>query len=337
MKHLMTILLFCALNLTLMPRLQAKHLQLLHVSYDPTRELFQEINANFSKSWQRKSGESESITIRQSHGGSAKQARAVRDGLAADIVSLALAYDVEALAAAGLLPHSWRQRLASGSSPFSSTIVFLVRKGNPKQIRDWNDLVLPGRTVITPNPKTSGGARWNYLAAWGWALQQPRGTEESAEAFVRQLYRNVKVLDAGARASTTTFAQRGIGDALITWENEAYLALQEFGADRFEIVLPSRSIRAEPVVALVDRVVEQKGSRVAAQAYLDHLYEEETQAIIARHHFRPRSATALQASGRSFPSLALFTVEELFGDWQKAHARHFADGGSFDRIFRPSS
>lgn len=309
--------------------------ELLHVSYDPTRELFQEVNESFRVAWQK--DHKDDLTIRQSHGGSGKQARSVIDGLTADVVTLALAYDIDAIAKKGLIATDWQQRLPNQSAPYTSTIVFLVRKGNPKKISSWPDLIANNLAVVTPNPKTSGGARWNYLAAWAYALQQPGGNETKARDFVRNLYKNVKVLDSGARGSTTTFAQRGIGDVLITWENEAYLALKEFGAEKFEIVTPKQSILAEPVVAVVDKVVDRKGTRLAAEGYLKYLYTEKAQAIIAKHHFRPSSATAAKAAGVSFPSVELYTIDKVAGGWTQAQKVHFDDGGIFDQIFSPST
>jgi sulfate transport system substrate-binding protein len=312
----------------------ADSVTLLNVSYDPTRELYQEFDAAFAKYWKDKTGQT--VTIRQSHGGSGAQSRAVIDGLKADVVTLALAYDIDAIAARGkLLPADWQKRLPSNSTPYTSTIVFLVRAGNPKGIKDWDDLVKPGISVIAPNPKTSGGARWNYLAAWGYALQKNGGDESKARDFVTRLYKNVPVLDSGARGSTVTFAQRGLGDVLVGWENEAYLSLQEFGADKFEIVVPSVSIVAEPPVALVDSVVDKRGTRAVAEAYLNYLYAPEGQAIIARHFYRPRSADAAAAAPTKLPALKLFTIDEVFGGWAKAQATHFADGGIFDQIYKP--
>ena len=305
---------------------------LLNVSYDPTRELYQDYNAAFAKYWKAQTGEV--VTVRQSHGGSGKQARAVIDGLQADVVTLALAYDIDALHDNGdLVGADWQKRLPQNASPYTSTIVFLVRKGNPKQIRDWPDLARAGIEVVTPNPKTSGGARWNYLAAWGYALKQPGGSDDSARAFVQKIYANTKVLDSGARGSTTTFVERGIGDVLIAWENEAYLAVKELGRDKFEIVTPSLSILAEPPVAVVERNVDRKGTRKVAQAYLEHLYSPEGQAIAARNYYRPRDpAIAAQFAGQ-FAPVRLFTVDEVFGGWRKAQKAHFDDGASFDRIY----
>jgi len=306
---------------------------LLNVSYDPTRELYQELNAAFAKYWKAKDGGN--VTINQSHGGSGKQARSVIDGLEADVVTLALAYDIDAIAQSGLLPRNWQTRLPDNSAPYTSTIVFLVRKGNPKGIKDWDDLVRPGVSVVTPNPKTSGGARWNYLAAWGYALRQNGGGEEKAREFVTRLFKNVPVLDTGARGATVTFVERGIGDVLIAWENEAFLSQQEFGKDKFEIVAPSVSILAEPPVALVDRVAAKHNTRAVAQAYLDYLYTPEGQEIAARHYYRPRlEAVAAKYAGQ-FPKLTLFTIDDVAGGWAKAQKTHFADGGFFDQIYQP--
>jgi sulfate transport system substrate-binding protein len=305
---------------------------LLNVSYDPTREFYQEINAAFAKAWQAKTGQA--VTIRQSHGGSGKQARSVIDGLAADVVTLALAYDVDALHTNGnLVPAQWRSRLPHNSAPYTSTIVFLVRAGNPKGVRDWGDLVRPGVSVITPNPRTSGGARWTYLAAWGWALRQPGGSDAKAREFVSALYRNVPVLDSGARGSTTTFTQRRVGDVLLAWENEALLAREKLGREAFEIVVPPVSVLAEPPVSVVDRVVDRRGTRPVATAYLEFLYTPEGQQIAARHFYRPRDKAVLARFGAQFPPLTLFTVDEVFGGWAEAHRRHFAEGGVFDQIF----
>jgi len=307
--------------------------ELLNVSYDPTRELYQDVNAAFVRQYQAKTGKT--LTIQQSHGGSSKQARAVLDGLEADVVTLALAYDIDALAEAGLLPKDWQKRLPSNSAPYTSTIVFLVRKGNPKGIRDWGDLVKPGIQVITPNPKTSGGARWNYLAAWGYALKQPGGSDAKAKEFVTALYRNVPVLDSGARGATTTFVQRGIGDVLLAWENEAFLSIKELGPGKVDVVVPSLSILAEPPVALVDKVVDKKGTRAAAQAYLEYLYSAEAQEIAARNYYRPRLEAVAKKYAASFPKVNLITIDEAFGGWQKAQKAHFADGGVFDLIYAP--
>ncbi len=307
---------------------------LLNVSYDPTRELYQEINAAFARQWKEKTGQD--ITIRQSHGGSGKQARAVIDGLEADVVTLALAYDIDEIAERSkLIAKDWQKRLPQNSSPYTSTIVFVVRHGNPKGIKDWDDLVKPGVSVITPNPKTSGGARWNYLAAWGYELQRNQGDEAKAREFVGKLFKSVPVLDSGARGSTTTFAQRGIGDVLLTWENEAFLAVREFGKDKVEIVIPSRSILAEPPVAIVDKVVDKHGTRAAAQAYLEFLYSPQAQEIAARHHYRPRLETISVRYAKQFGEVKLFTIDDVFGGWQKAQKAHFADRGVFDQIYRP--
>ncbi|QIG48581.1 sulfate ABC transporter substrate-binding protein [Nordella sp. HKS 07] len=309
--------------------------ELLNVSYDPTRELYQELNEAFAKQWQAKTGET--ITIQQSHGGSGKQARAVIDGLEADVVTLALAYDIDAIAKKGLIAADWQKRLANNSAPYTSTIVFLVRKGNPKGIKDWSDLTKQGVQVITPNPKTSGGARWNYLAAWGYALHKNNKDETAARNFVADLYRNVPVLDTGARGSTVTFVERGIGDVLLAWENEAFLALKEFGTDKFEIVVPSESILAEPPVAVVDAVVDQKGTRKQAEAYLNFLYSPEAQEIVAKNSYRPRDAAVEAKYKDAFPKISLFTIDDEFGGWKAAQEKHFADGGVFDQIYKPSN
>jgi len=304
---------------------------LLNVSYDPTRELYQDFNPAFAKSWQAKAGEK--VTIKQSHGGSGKQARSVIDGLNADVVTLALAVDINAIAAnAKLLPADWQKRLPHNSTPYTSTIVFLVRKGNPRGIRDWDDLVKPGVSVITPNPKTSGGARWNYLAAWAFARQK-YGDDAKARDFVARLYRNVPVLDSGARGSTTTFVERGVGDVLLAWENEAFLALKEFGPDRFEIIAPSLSILAEPPVAVVDRNVDKKGTRKVAEAYLQYLYSDEGQEIAARNFYRPTDPKAAARYAKQFPQLTLVTIDGAFGGWPNATKTHFADGATFDQIY----
>ncbi len=308
---------------------------LLNASYDPTRELYQDINAAFAKSWQAKTGQA--VTINQSHGGSGKQARAVIDGLQADVVTLALAYDVDALSRIGKqIPPDWQKRLPNNSTPYTSTIVLLVRKGNPKHIRDWDDLVRPGVSVVTPNPKTSGGARWNYLAAWGYATKK-YGGDDKAQEFVTKLFRNVPVLDSGARGATTTFVQRGIGDVLIAWENEALLATEKLGKDQFEIVVPSVSILAEPPVSVVVKVVDKRGTRKVAQAYLEFLYSPEGQEIGAKHYYRPRQADLLAKYSAAFPKVPTFTIDELFGGWTKAQQTHFADGGVFDKIYEPGS
>ncbi len=313
----------------------ARAVDLLNVSYDPTRELYQQINEAFAKSWEAKTGES--IEIQQSHGGSGKQARAVIDGLQADVVTLGLAHDIDAIVEKGKLINSgWEKRLPHNSTPFTSTIVLLVRKGNPKNIKDWNDLVRNDVEVITPNPKTSGGARWNYLAAWGYALQQEGGNEASAQKFVTALYKNVPVLDSGARGATTTFVQRGLGDVLIAWENEAYLAVKELGAGDLEIVNPSTSILAEPPVSVVDRVVDQRGTRKAAEAYLAFLFTAEAQEIGAQNFYRPTLEAVAKKHADKFPAIKLFTIDKVFGGWKKAQATHFADGGMFDNIYQPA-
>ncbi len=302
---------------------------LLNVSYDPTRELYQDYNAAFAKYWKAKNNEV--VTINQSHGGSGKQARAVIDGLDADVVTLALGYDVTALQQKNLISEGWQKRLPQNAAPYTSTIVFLVRKGNPKQIKDWNDLIKPGIAVITPNPKTSGGARWNYLAAWAYELKQPGGNEEKAKEFVGKLFKNVKVLDSGARGATTTFTERAIGDVLLAWENEAYLAVKELGPEKFDIVTPSLSILAEPPVSLVDKVVDKRGTRKVAQAYLDYLYSPEGQEIAARHYYRPRDTRY----AKQFAKVNLITIDDVFGGWDKAQKTHFSDGGFFDQIYEP--
>ena len=310
----------------------AKDVTLLNVSYDPTRELYVDYNAAFAKYWKAKTGDN--VTVKQSHGGSGKQARSVIDGIDSDVVTLALAYDIDEIAEkAKLLPPDWQKRLKHNSAPYTSTYIFLVRKGNPKGIKDWGDLVKPGVSVITANPKTSGGARWGYLAAYGWALKQPGGNDAKATEFVASLYKNVPVLDSGARGSTVTFAERGIGDVLLAWENEAYLSLKEFGADKFDIVYPPLSILAEPPVAVVDKVVDKKGTRDVAQAYLEYLYTPEGQEIAARNFYRPTDEKVAAKYAKNFPKLNLFTIDALFGGWAKAQKTHFADGGVFDQIY----
>jgi sulfate/thiosulfate-binding protein len=310
----------------------AEAVSLLNVSYDPTRELYQEFNAAFAKHWLAKTGQS--VTVKQSHGGSSKQARAVIDGLEADVVTLALAFDIDAISEkAKLLPANWQSRLPHESAPYSSTISFLVRKGNPKGIKDWDDLVKPGVSVITPNPKTSGVARWNYLAAWGFALKQSGGDEAKAKDFVLRLFKNVPVLDSGARGATTTFVERGIGDVLINWENEILLSTKGSGRDKFDIVVPPISILAEPTVSLIDKVVDKRGTRQVAQAYLEYLYSEEGQEIAAKNYYRPQLQSVAAKYAAKFPTVELFTLKEIFGDWQKAHKTHFADNGSFDQIY----
>ena len=307
--------------------------ELLNVSYDPTRELYEAYNKAFAAYWKQKTGQD--VTVKQSHGGSGKQGRSVIDGLQADVVTLALAYDIDEIQQAGLIKEGWQSRLKDNSSPYTSTIVFLVRKGNPKGIKDWDDLVKPGVSVITPNPKTSGGARWNYLAAWGYALKKNGNDEEKAKQFVSDLYKNVPVLDSGARGATTTFVDRGLGDVLIAWENEAFLSLKEFGADKFEIVVPSLSILAEPPVAVVDAVVDKRGTREVAEAYLEYLYSEEGQTIAAQNFYRPRLESVAEKYGNQFPQVELITIDETFGGWQQAQKTHFADGGMFDQIYVP--
>ena len=312
----------------------AAPVKLLNVSYDPTRELYQDINTAFAKQWKAKTGVD--VQINQSHDGSGKQARAVIDGLQADVVTLGLAYDIDVISEkADLLPKNWQTRLPDHSAPYTSTIVFLVRKGNPKHIRDWDDLVKPGVAVITPNPKSSGGARWSYLAAWGYALKHNNNDENKAREFVTKVYKNVPVLDSGARGSTTTFAQRGIGDVLLSWENEAYLALKEFGADKFEIVNPSSSILAEPPVAVVDKYVDQHGTRAVAEAYLKYLYTDAGQEIAAKNFYRPRNATVLAKYKSQFPDIQLFTITDVAGPWKEVQPKHFADHGIFDELYKP--
>ncbi|HEV8702407.1 MAG TPA: sulfate ABC transporter substrate-binding protein [Candidatus Polarisedimenticolia bacterium] len=311
---------------------RAAGVTLLNVSYDPTRELYQEVNAAFARQWKATSGAD--VTVNQSHGGSGKQARAVIDGLEADVVTLALAYDIDAIAQAGLLPRGWQARLPDHSAPYTSTIVFLVRKGNPKGIKDWEDLAKPGLAVVTPNPKTSGGARWNYLAAWGYGLKTFGGDVEKTKGFVTRLYNNVPILDTGARGATVTFVERGIGDVLIAWENEAILAEKELGKGKFEIVAPSTSILAEPPVALVDRMAAKHNTKAVAQAYLNFLYTPEGQEIAARHYYRPRLKAVAEKYAGQFPKVTLFTIDEMFGGWARAQRAHFADGGVFDQIMK---
>jgi sulfate/thiosulfate-binding protein len=313
----------------------AADITLLNVSYDPTRELYQDFNQSFAKQYKAKTGDN--VTIKQSHGGSGKQARSVIDGLQADVVTLALAYDIDAISERGLIAHNWQTRLAQNSTPYASTIVFLVRKGNPKGIKDWADLIKPGVSVITPNPKTSGGARWNHLAAYGYALRQPGGSEAKAHDYLSRLYKNVPVLDSGARGATTTFVERGIGDVLIAWENEALLAVKELGPDKFEIVAPSVSILAEPPVSVVDKVVDKRGTRKVAEAYLQYLYTAEGQQIAAKHYYRPVVQPYAKQYAAQFPAIKLFTIKDVAGDWTKAQKTHFADGGLFDQIYQPGS
>jgi sulfate transport system substrate-binding protein len=308
---------------------------LLNVSYDPTRELYRAFNTAFAAHWAKENG-GQRVRVNASHGGSGAQARTVIDGQQADVVTLALAYDVDAIAERGLIERDWITRLPHNSAPYTSTIVFLTRKGNPKGLRDWGDLAKDGVSIVTPNPKTSGGARWNYLAAWAWAKRQPGGSDATAEEFLGKVMRNVAVLDTGARGSTTSFVQRGQGDVLLAWENEAYLALKEFGEGGFDIVAPSLSILAEPSVAVVDRNVDRRGTRAVAEAYLRHLYSAEGQEIAARNFYRPREVSALSAATVRFPELNLVTIDQEFGGWAKAQREHFADGGSFDRIYRPT-
>jgi len=310
----------------------AAEVRLLNVSYDPTRELYQDVDAAFAEHWKATTGET--VVVEQSHGGSGKQARSVIDGLQADVVTLALAVDIDTIASRGLIARDWRTRLPNKSCPYTSTIVFLVRKGNPKQVRDWGDLARPGLSVITPNPKTSGGARWNHLAAWGWALRQPGGDAARARALVTALYKNVPILDTGARGSTITFVERGIGDVLIAWENEALLVTRKLKPGAFEIVMPSASIVAEPPVAWVDSVVQKKGTQRVARAYLEYLYTPEIQAVAARHFYRPQLAAVAARYTEQFPEIERFTVDEVFGGWAKAQQVHFGDGGEFDRLYQ---
>ncbi|MBN9475272.1 MAG: sulfate ABC transporter substrate-binding protein [Burkholderiales bacterium] len=307
---------------------------LLNVSYDPTRELYKDLDKAFAAEYKKKAGVD--LTIRQSHGGSGAQARSVIDGLDADVVTLALAYDIDALHERGnLLPADWQKRLPQNSSPYTSTIVFLVRKGNPKGIKDWGDLIKPGVAVITPNPKTSGGARWNYLAAWAYALRQPGGSEAKAREFIAELFKHVPVLDSGARGATTTFVERGQGDVLLAWENEALLSLKELGPDKFDIVAPSLSILCEPPVAVVDKNVDKKGTRQAAQAYLEYLYTKDAQEIIAKNYYRPRNPEVAAKYASAFPKVNLITIDDVFGGWKKAQKTHFEDGGTFDQLYQP--
>lgn len=308
----------------------AKDIQLLNVSYDPTREFYQEYNQAFSKHWEQQTGDK--VTVRQSHGGSGKQATSVINGIEADVVTLALAYDIDAIAERGRIDKNWIKRLPDNSAPYTSTIVFLVRKGNPKQIHDWSDLVKPGISVITPNPKTSGGARWNYLAAWGYALEHNNNDQAKAQEFVKNLYKNVEVLDSGARGATNTFVERGIGDVLIAWENEALLAVNEVGKDKFDIITPSVSILAEPTVSVVDKVVDKRGTREVADAYLKYLYSPEGQTIAAKNYYRPRDPAVAAKFANEFPKLKLFTIDDVFGGWTKTQQTHFATGGVFDEI-----
>lgn len=324
--------LLLALGLCFLGVASAKDVTLLNVSYDPTRELYADFNKAFAAYWKGKTGDV--VTVRQSHGGSGKQGRSVIDGLEADVVTLALAYDIDEIQQkGGVIAADWQKRLPHNSSPYTSTVVFLVRKGNPKGIKDWSDLVKPGVAVVTPNPKTSGGARWNYLAAWGYALRTNGNDAKKAQEFIAALYRNVPVLDSGARASLLTFTERGIGDVFVSWENEAYLAAQELGPEKFQIVVPSVSILAEPPVAVVDRIVDRKGTRDVATAYLQYLYSTEGQEIAARHHYRPIDPKVAAKVEKQFSKLTLFTIDEVFGGWTSAQKTHFADGGTFDQIF----
>jgi len=329
MKTFLKILLACSLAAAV----DAKEIRLLNVSYDPTRELYQDYNVAFAKYWKAKAGDD--VVVSQSHGGSGKQALSVINGLEADVVTLALAYDIDAIAKAGFLPADWQKGLPDNSTPYTSTIVFLVRKGNPKHIQDWDDVVKPGVVVVTPNPKTSGGARWAYLAAYAYALETYGHDDTKARDFVKRLYKNVPVLDSGARGATTTFVERGIGDVLLAWENEAHLALKEFGANKFEIIAPSESILAEPPVAVVGKVAKKHGTTDVAKAYLEYLYSDEGQEIAARNFYRPRSEKIFAKYARQFSAPKLITVDEVFGGWQKAQKTHFADGGTFDQIYQP--
>ena len=331
MRFIQSLSFVLALGLT--SQAHAAEVSILNVSYDPTRELYQDFNKSFAALWKSKSGDD--LKIKQSHGGSGKQARAVIDGLAADVVTLALAYDIDEIANRGFIAKDWQKRLPNSSAPYTSTIVLLVRKGNPKNIKDWNDLARPGISVITPNPKTSGGARWNHLAAWGYALKQPGGNEKTGQEFLSKVYKNVPVLDSGARGSTTTFVERGIGDVLLTWENEALLAIKELGPEKVEIVVPSLSILAEPPVTIVDKVVDRRGTRKIAEAYLQHLYSDEGQEIAGKHYYRPTNEKIAAKYASQFPKLKLLTVNEIAGGWTKAQKAHFADGGIFDQIYLP--
>ncbi|WP_429570897.1 sulfate ABC transporter substrate-binding protein [Paraburkholderia sp. JPY419] len=332
-KRIAALVLYVALATCLTGNAHAGSGALLNVSYDSTRELYQDVNRAFGKTWQARTGET--VAFNQSHGGSGAQARSVLDGLQADVVTLALAYDIDVLAERGLIDRNWQKRLPDNASPYTSTIVFLVREGNPRHIKDWDDLVKPGVSIVTPNPKTSGGARWNYLAAWAYAVHQPGGNAQAGKAFVTELYKNAGVLDSSGRGATTSFAQRGIGDVLIAWESDAFLARKEFGADRFEIVVPSASILAEPPVAVVDKVVDKRGTRKVAEAYLQFLYSEEGQEIAAKNFYRPRSNRVPPVLTDRFPKLKLYTVDDTFGGWANAQKTHFADGGVFDSIYQP--
>jgi sulfate/thiosulfate-binding protein len=330
-KKIATTIATLALALSTATAAFAANVTLLNVSYDPTRELYTDFNKSFASYWKAKTGDS--VTIKQSHGGSGKQARGVIDGLEADVVTLAFAYDIDAIAAKGLIKPGWQKELPHNSAPYTSTIVFLVRKGNPKKIRNWDDLVKPGVAVITPNPKTSGGARWNYLAAWAYAKHQPGGNDAKAKEFVAKLFKNVPVLDSGARGSTNTFVQRGLGDVLLAWENEAFLAINELGPDKFDVVTPPESILAEPPVTVIDKVVDRRGTRKVAEAYLKYLYSDEGQKIAAKHYYRPINPKIPTRLARI---KKLYTIDKDFGGWQKAQKTHFADGGTFDQIYAPS-
>jgi len=311
----------------------AAEVSLLNVSYDPTRELYQDFNKSFAEHWKKTSGQD--VKVKQSHGGAAKQARSVIDGLQADVVTLALSYDIDEIAQRGIIAKDWQKRLPNNSAPYTSTIVLLVRKGNPKNIKEWSDLARPGISVITPNPKTSGGARYNYLAAWGYALKQPDGNEKTAQELLTKIYKNVPVLDSGARGSTTTFVEREIGDVLITWENEALLAIRELGPDKVQIVVPSLSVLAEPPVTVVDKVVDRRGTRKVAEAYLNYLYSDAGQELAGKHYYRPTNEKIASKYASQFPKVKLLTVDEIAGGWTKAQKTHFADGGTFDQIYQP--
>jgi len=331
--NLRTLWRWVPLLLSLATPAHANEVTLLNVSYDPTRELYQDFNKVFGEHWKKTAGQD--VKIKQSHGGAAKQARSVIDGLQADVVTLALSYDIDEIAQRGILAKDWQKRLPNNSAPYTSTIFFLVRKGNPKNIKEWSDLARPGISVITPNPKTSGGARYNYLAAWGYALKQPGGNEQTAQDLLTKIYKNVPVLDSGARGATTTFVEREIGDVLITWENEALLAIRELGPDKVQIVAPSLSILAEPPVTIVDKVVDRRGTRKVAEAYLKFLYSDEGQELAGKHYYRPINEKIAAKYSSQFPKLKLLTVDEVAGGWTKAQKTHFADGGTFDRIYQP--